>query len=222
MKGKIVWFGTVMLLLVLGFIMYVLVNLVGTPWGRIQNSHKMEAYLRAKYHTSFIVHHMSYNPEGFGYYGDAYPKIDPSVTFSVQQYQYDKAGFADTYPAAFWKSNKSKPLKGYIQGLFPNLSINSITVDTTTDETFGPHIPTHRSIHLEPGVHCLMTLQFEQNWFELNPAEQNKILGNIKEFASYLQSLHMPVFVEFFYHTDDPDQKSWKAIFITESGKIVQ
>src|SRR3954447_24499002 len=100
MKGKIYWFGVVMPFLALVFILYVLVNLIGTPWGRVQNAHKMEAYLSSKYHTEFVVHHMNYNPEGYGYYGEAYQKNNPSIKFTVQQYQYDKAGFADTYPAA--------------------------------------------------------------------------------------------------------------------------
>ena len=202
------------------FVFYVCINLFGTPWGRIYYENKMTPYLNEKYHSSFVVHHMRFNPLGSGYEGIAYPKNDPSLSFTVSQSTNNS--YTDVYPSVFWSSEHAKPMKAFIQNLFPNVNQNSFTVKPPFGEVMGQHIPTFHSIHLDVGVNCLMMIKVEQNWFNLSPDEQKYEIEKIRKIKTYLQEHHFPVFVEFFYNTESVDNSNLKAIFITESGEIIQ
>jgi hypothetical protein len=218
LKIKIIWISLAVLFVSFG--LYIAANLFGTPWGRIYYKNQMVSYLDAKYHSNFVVHNIRFNPLGSWYEATAYPKKDPSLSFTVRQSENDS--FTDMYPSVYWQSTYSKQMKDYIQELFPDLDPSSYTVEPQFGELFGPHIPTLKSIHLEVGGNCLMMIKLEQNWFDLSEAQQENEREKIRKISSYLQRNHFPVFVEIFYNTETVDNTNLKVIFITESGEMVE
>lgn len=182
----------------------------------------MVSYLNEKYHSTFVVHNMWFNTLGSVYEGTDYPKKKPSLTFTVEQSVAEKSGYTDLYPAVFWNTQQAEPMKAYILNLFPNLNKHLFTVEPKFGETVGAHIPIFRSMSFDSGVMCLMTIQMEENWFALSPAEQKSERDKINKLRTYLQAYHFPVFVEFFYDTESEDNSKLKAIFLTESGEIVE
>jgi hypothetical protein len=195
-KTKFIWISVVVLFV--SFVLYICFNLFGSPWGRNYYEKKMISYLNEKYHSTFVVHNMWFNALGIGYQGTAYPKNEPSLTFTVEQSSNEKSGFTDMYPSVFWKSEKAKSMKDFIQNLFPNLDQNSFTVEPQFEEIMGPHIPTYRSIGLDVGANCLMKIKLEQNWFDLSAAEQKIEIEKIKQIITYLQNHHFSVYIVFF------------------------
>jgi hypothetical protein len=211
------WFGGFLILSILLFLYF---TFNGTPWGKVQQKQAMLSYLTTKYHKDFSISQMGYNPLSTGYFGIANPTSDPDLTFDVAQSVDSPLGYSDLYPAVLWKKSTIQPIKEYILNFFPDLDQSSFTIERQLGELLGPHVPPLSSLHYDPMNSGVLTIDLKEDWFQKTSDAQKADVQKIQQIAMYLQKKHFPVLTRFFYHTEDYNH--WKAIYITQSGEIVQ
>jgi hypothetical protein len=211
---------TIISILFLSISLFFYFMFFGTPWGKIEQKKLMLSYLSDKYHEDFTIHQMINNPNGTGYYATASPKSKPNLRFDVSESADELSGYADLYPVVFWKTEDARPIKNYILDLFPDLDASRFTLDRKSDEEVGKYVPSLKSVHYDMGYSGVLTLYFHSDWFQKTESERNTELQKIQSLAEYLQKKNLPVLVRLFYGAED--YRHWKAIYITQKGKIVK
>ncbi|WP_342431596.1 hypothetical protein [Neobacillus sp. FSL H8-0543] len=216
--GKILVYIVSFVFLLVVFFVYTQFN--GTPWGKSEQKKAMISYLSEKYQDDFTIRKVRYNPLGSGYYAVASSEQNPNLNFEVAVSPDTENGYADLYPAVLWDSPVADPLKNYILELFPDLVQSRFTVDRQLEEDVGPNIPTYQSLHYDAGYQSVLMIVLKEDWFGKTEKEQAAVYENIEKLAAYLQTSHFPVLTRIYYDTEDYTNR--KAIFITESGNIVE